>query len=1026
MGPLRPVRSKDDVEVPAHEPKRDVVDAPGIPRETRLGRRVEEETCFITDHTVAQALQPAQLNGGNLVDIFQNREDDFDAAETVEVSYTVASGEQVQELVFAESSSKRTFTGPRILVSASRVNTMHRAISVLSRKVDNLTATLRICREHYYKELFSLRHGRQPNEEHEKFWFTPQAYQDTVSIQELRKRFGTEQEDLRKSQQEVRELRVKLRQIDSIAEERLEKIITRKTLPELFSWMRDMNGFREADFDMHVQLRAQEIRMQDNEAVQAPDLEKEELKRKLDDADYEIENLRRKLMETQVTNDGLTKLLTERRQETLSVEAPIQEEPDLDDFFSSPSSQATTPKHSKDASQEMSRRRRSQTTEDTLTTLNRRAEEAEELEEVRGKMKELQALAEAWEKEARDQSRRNVEMERANKDFARLQKQRDLAEKEATKAKEQKEILQKRLTKYKMQIESLRADGVEVESVKMSEDGDASPRRNSIDSDLAREMSRGRLNPPGKASSRSASKSSGKGSKSPKGSRSPRGKAAKDEKGRKSPKAQVESQETMPSDPFFQVMNDSEDAFDQEPDSSISFGSEAFPRPDGTFSTIGDSFILQEVPEQFGIGVSRDATLEMSSFEVSLGLDTTEFVSEGAKELRDVSVQTMMTTDPSPPRWTVLPNEEAEGADQDAIEHLLEYAKCKLLQMSVHFIKSEEPDILKISAALAAIDHRLANLGRSSLNSPSGRPTRLSTAVQRIQRMQQGNWQKVVAMEEARKTQVALNQEPPQPKHVRPLPSPLKSGKLKRFVAAATAKRWIASPSGAAVSPPGPPGVPKSPEPGLGPPGPPRRESRSLPSMSEVSHPLPDLSISEVPPSAATMSLPLSLPSMQEVQEPNDFDLEGRLESLNQAEWPRQVTENLDLLSSGSDQDPSSRPSFSEEPNREGSFRFVLFENDPPPPPPTFTSDARPTPPARPAEQVHDWTQGLPYAKRQDGKAGNGLFTAPAKPLKVNSKERWMPKVSLGGFSNLDTPSLISGQLDRFQEEFEASRSSTD
>ncbi len=33
----------------------------------------------------------------------------------------------------------------------------------------------------------------------------------------------------------------------------------------------------------------------------------------------------------------------------------------------------------------------------------------------------------------------------------------------------------------------------------------------------------------------------------------------------------------------------------------------------------------------------------------------------------------------------------------------------------------------------------------------------------------------------------------------RPPPSPLKSGKLKRFVAAATAKRWIASPSGAAM-----------------------------------------------------------------------------------------------------------------------------------------------------------------------------------------------------------------------------------
>ena len=112
-------------QAPTDEPKRDVVDAVGIPHETRLGRRVEE-TCFITDQTVTQArllnhhayllrgvcvfvtfflgfwemgnsieaLQPAQLNGGNLVDIFQTREDDFDAVETMEVSYTSSSGEK--------------------------------------------------------------------------------------------------------------------------------------------------------------------------------------------------------------------------------------------------------------------------------------------------------------------------------------------------------------------------------------------------------------------------------------------------------------------------------------------------------------------------------------------------------------------------------------------------------------------------------------------------------------------------------------------------------------------------------------------------------------------------------------------------------------------------------------------------------------------------------------------------------------------------------------------------------------------
>ncbi|CAK8994841.1 unnamed protein product [Durusdinium trenchii] len=188
----RPQLNRERLVAPVKSAK-DVVDAPGIPAEKRLGRRVDEETCFISDQKIAQALQPSLLNGGNLVDVFQHREDDFEAVETIEVFYTTSAGEKVHELVFAEN-AERTVTGPRILVSANRVNTMHRAISVLSRKVDNLTTTLRVCREHYYKELFSLRHGRQPTEDHEKFWFTPQAYQDTVSIQELRKRFGTEQE----------------------------------------------------------------------------------------------------------------------------------------------------------------------------------------------------------------------------------------------------------------------------------------------------------------------------------------------------------------------------------------------------------------------------------------------------------------------------------------------------------------------------------------------------------------------------------------------------------------------------------------------------------------------------------------------------------------------------------------------------------------------------------------------------------------------------------------------------------------
>lgn len=1023
MGPLRRIISHDEPEVPAHEPKRDVADAPGIPRETRLGRRVEEETCFITDQTVTQALQPSQLNGGNLVDIFQNREDDFEAVETMEVSYTSSSGEKVQELVFAEN-SKQTFSGPRILVSASRVNTMHRAISVLSRKVDNLTTTLRVCREHYYKELFSLRHGRQPSEEHEKFWFTPQAYQDTVSIQELRKRFGTEQEDLRKREQEVRELRAKLRQIDSIAEDRLEKLITRKTIPELFDWMREMNGFREVDFDLHLQVLAQEISLKATEENKAPDLEKEKLKSSLEDAEFQVESLQTKLREAQVANQGLMQLLTERRAEPI-VAAPIEEEPDLD-VFSNPSSVAT-PVRSKETA-EMSQRRRSQATEDTLTVLNRQAQAAAELAEAEEKNRQLQSLADAWEKEAREQSRKNVQLERANKDSARLQKAKDQAEKgkeqaekEAAKAHQQKEALQKQVEKYKSQIETLRADGFEVESVRMSEDGGLFSRRNTIEEEeLVRDTSKGRLKPgkASKASSRAASKSSGKGSDSPKGSKTPRSPRRAKSKGK------PEKEEEDPGPDPFQLLNDLDNTEEaQDPDEAVSLGSEAFLRGDGTLG--GDSVLA--LPEGMGIGVSRDATMEMSSFEVSLGLledtDYTNLTTEGPKQLHDASVQTLITTDFHPPRWLVLQNENNTGdewvSSQAALDHLIEYTKFKLLQWSVHFIKSEEPDVLKTAAALAALDHRMTGLGRSA--TPSGRPGRLSTAVQRIQRMQQGNWHKVVEMEEARKNQLALNQLP----ETKPMrqPPPLKaSEKLKRLSSAA--RRWVASPSSpsspdASISTSEPVGrmsLAASPPATPTPVATPRRDSRSLPPMHEVSSFSPEVSRLE---GLILYHRKSPLPRMKEVEEPGDLDRELELRSSLEVEWPRHVSESL--LSSGSEKAPSSRQSLSEEPRRDSSFKDLLqFEKE-------THFDHFGTRDVPKVAAAHDWTQGVPYALRpQEAKPGNGLFTTPAKPLKVNNKEKWMPKVSLGGFSNLDTPSLISGHLDRFQEEFEAARSSSD
>ena len=68
--------------------------------------------------TVALGLSPEAMNGGNLVDVFQQREDDFEATNTLEVSYVLPSGEKAQELVFCESKGR----GPRILVPESCSN----------------------------------------------------------------------------------------------------------------------------------------------------------------------------------------------------------------------------------------------------------------------------------------------------------------------------------------------------------------------------------------------------------------------------------------------------------------------------------------------------------------------------------------------------------------------------------------------------------------------------------------------------------------------------------------------------------------------------------------------------------------------------------------------------------------------------------------------------------------------------------------------------------------------------------------
>eukprot|EP00971_Amphidinium_carterae_P244360 4852085-Amphidinium_carterae.1 len=177
--------------------KYDVSMQGGLSEEQRLGRPVEvplEDLAFVTEETLAKLLEPHALNGGSVVDIYQFREDDFKPRSLLEISYTNQHNETVQEVVYVDS--LMPMHRPRVCISLAAVKAMHRGISVLTRKVDNLTLTLKSCREHYYKELFHLRHGRLPTEEHEAYWFNPKAYEDNVTKELVAQRVTVEVLDL--------------------------------------------------------------------------------------------------------------------------------------------------------------------------------------------------------------------------------------------------------------------------------------------------------------------------------------------------------------------------------------------------------------------------------------------------------------------------------------------------------------------------------------------------------------------------------------------------------------------------------------------------------------------------------------------------------------------------------------------------------------------------------------------------------------------------------------------------------------
>lgn len=163
---------------------------------------------------------PANLNSGELQDVYRLQTDDFDEPETLEVYYNDGKGGTLREIVFVDPiyADRR----PRICVSIDGIQAMHKTISTLTRKVDNLVDTLQKCRGAYYKELsmlreqiyrqnLALRHGGLPKEMSATL-YDPSAYiSQTESEVDMEVKKKTDQLSTRVSGLEVENLRLKKR-----------------------------------------------------------------------------------------------------------------------------------------------------------------------------------------------------------------------------------------------------------------------------------------------------------------------------------------------------------------------------------------------------------------------------------------------------------------------------------------------------------------------------------------------------------------------------------------------------------------------------------------------------------------------------------------------------------------------------------------------------------------------------------------------------------------------------------------------
>eukprot|EP00929_Paragymnodinium_shiwhaense_P046091 TRINITY_DN23487_c0_g1_i1.p1 TRINITY_DN23487_c0_g1~~TRINITY_DN23487_c0_g1_i1.p1 ORF type:complete len:2044 (+),score=603.98 TRINITY_DN23487_c0_g1_i1:167-6298(+) len=165
-----------------------------------------EDVAFPTETTLATLIDPHNLNDAGLQDIYNQREDDFEEPEVCEMWYVAKNGKTTSETMFVDTLYDEE--RPRICVSVKAVHAMHRAIAVLTRKLDNTLITLRSCRKGYHEELTHLRDllSRQDRglgftksgrvEPHDAFMFNPAAYQDEVTLETFKERMKEATESL--------------------------------------------------------------------------------------------------------------------------------------------------------------------------------------------------------------------------------------------------------------------------------------------------------------------------------------------------------------------------------------------------------------------------------------------------------------------------------------------------------------------------------------------------------------------------------------------------------------------------------------------------------------------------------------------------------------------------------------------------------------------------------------------------------------------------------------------------------------